>query len=202
MVPGHLAHNEVVQKPAYHKQAFQERNETQGRKNEFNRKPTSTILEDSMVKRIPSQDLNRECPQFKTYVKTFSGAKVEDMFSYVEPTMKMNPDRIILMCGTNNLRDDQPEIVANKLISLAIKVSEKASGVAVSGIVYRGDSQALETKRRLVNRLVENSLKTYGIEFIYHDNLTGKHLDKWGLHPNFNGNNLLVGNFISFINNA
>ena len=53
-----------------------------------------------------------------------------------------------------------------------------------------------------VNRLVRASLKSHIIDFITHDNIKAQHTNKWSLHLNYNGNNLLAGNFIDFINST
>ena len=106
------------------------------------------------------------------------------------------------MCGTNNLRDEEPDRIANKLVDLALTVNERVGKVAVSSIVHRADSHHLEVKRMEVNRLVRDSLENHGIDFITHDNIRAQHTNKWGLHLNYNGNNLLAGNFIDFINST
>ena len=73
------------------------------------KKQTSTIVGDSMVKRIRRQDINNECPSYKSYVKTFPGARIDYVFSYVEPTVNMNTSMVVLMCELNYLRDKEPD---------------------------------------------------------------------------------------------
>ena len=43
----------------------------------------------------------------KLYVKSFSGATVSCMTDYVKPTMKFNPDAVLIHCGTNDLRSEK-----------------------------------------------------------------------------------------------
>ena len=216
IMPGIYDYNEVVKMRPTQVRAGPPRNDgTSGKKvhgnaqerqdqrgNQSQRKPTLTIIGDSMVKKIHSQDINNECPSYKSYVKTFPGARIDDMFSYVEPTINMNPSMVVLMCGTNNLRDEEPDRIANKLVDLALTVNERVGKVAVSSIVHRADSHHLEVKRMEVNRLVRESLKSHRIDFITHDNIKAQHTNKCGLHLNYNGNNLLAGNFIDFINST
>ncbi len=59
----------------------------------------------------------------------------------------------------------------------------------VSAIIRRADSEELEWKRKQVNKLVEQGLKTSEISFIKHNNIQNGHLDNWGLYLNTNGNN-------------
>ena len=49
-------------------------------------------------------------------------------------------------------------------------------------------------------RLVRAGLLGTGMSFIEHDNILDNHLDKWGLHLNFHGINILTANLIDFIN--
>ena len=152
-----------------------------------------------MLRNVRKQAFNREIRQFSSYVKTFPGATVEHMKSYLEPTISMHPDGIIILCGTNNLRRERPQETANKIINLAVETKRRVKNVAVSAIIRRADSEELEWKRKTVNQLVEQGLKTYEISFIKHDNIQNGHLDNWGLHLNTNGSNVLTGNFIDFL---
>ena len=164
------------------------------------RKPTVSIVGDSMIRKIRRQDINREAPQVKTSIKTFPGATIEQMKSYIRPTIEDDPDGVIIVCGTNNLRSATPEEVANKIISLAFEVKKEINDVAISSIIRRADSDDLERKRIHVNQLVRAGLLGTGMKFIEHDNILDNHLDKWGLHLNFHGINILTENFIDFIN--
>ena len=163
------------------------------------KKPTISIVGDSMLRNVRKQAFNREIRHFSSYVKTFPGATVEHMKSYLEPTISMQPDGIIILCGTNNLRREAPHETANKIIKLAVDTKKRVKNVAVSAIIRRADSEELEWKRKQVNHLVEQGLKTSEINFIRHDNIQNGHLDSWGLHLNTNGSNILTGNFIDFL---
>ena len=213
LVPGERSYAQVSQSEALHaegsgasKAPLQQRDgrsrdsQTNRRDNQINRKPTVSIVGDSMLRRLRKQDVNREAPHIKTFIKTFPGATIEHMHSYLEPTINMNPDGVIILCGTNNLKKEPPDLTANKLIDLAISTKRKVRQVAVSSILHRGDSEELEMKRRQVNRLVEFGLSGTGIEFITHDNIDETHLDDWGLHLNFRGGNVLAYNLINFLN--
>ncbi len=114
-------------------------NQTNLRVSQANRKPTVSIVGDSMLRRLRKQDINKEVPHVKAFIKTFPGATIEHMHSYLEPTIGMNPDGVIIMCGTNNLKKEPPESTANKLIDLAISTKRRVKQVAVSSILHRGD---------------------------------------------------------------
>ena len=78
----------------------------------------------------------------------------------------------------------------------------KYEKVAVSSIVRRADSLDLDVKIMNVNRILEQELPKHGIDFINNDNIQDRNLDRWGLHLNYTGKNLLTGNFIKFLSNA
>ena len=98
------------------------------------------------------------------------------------------------------MRSESPEEISNKLIDLATETKRKLRDVAVSSIIKRTDSHELEMKRRKVNDLVKVALSRSNINFIEHDNIESRHLDKWGLHLTSQGNNVLTGNLINFLN--
>ena len=63
------------------------------------------IIGDSIIKDIRGYKMNEACEnQEKIFVKSFSGATTDCMNSHACPTIKRNPKRIILHCGTNDLR--------------------------------------------------------------------------------------------------
>ena len=164
------------------------------------RKPRICITGDSMIKRIRRQDMNREISGVNLYLKSFPGATVDHMRHYIEPTISTNPDGIILHCGTNNLRNEEPVDIANKIIDLAMTSKRRVRDVAISSLVIRSDSEELDAKRQKVNAILERALRDLPLHFINHDNIEEKHLDKWGLHLNFSGTNMMAGNFIDFLN--
>ena len=59
------------------------------------RKPVFSILGDSMVKKIRRQDINAEVSHAKTSIKTFPGAKSDQMKSYIKPAIDVKPDGIM-----------------------------------------------------------------------------------------------------------
>ena len=117
----------------------------------------TVILGDSIVKRIQGQKLGRKVKQ-SVIVKSFPGSKLYCMSHYAIPTVKSNPDRIIIHCGTNNLKmDESPEAIAEKTIELAKSVKSTTNEVVISSIIPRRDK--LADKGSKVNGIVENFCK-------------------------------------------
>ena len=111
-------------------------------------KQSISIVGDLMLSKVRRQDHAREVPKYRINVKTFRGARVEHMYSYMEPTIEMGVDGVIILCGTNNLRDESSEVVAKKIVKLARHASNTVEQVAVSSIVRRTDSIELDQKRK------------------------------------------------------
>ena len=87
-----------------------------------------------MVKNIygPSYSDNKS----NVFVKSISGAKTKCMKSYIIPTVELEPDAIVIHCGTNDLsRQEQPEEVAYEIANLASSIKSKRNEVVVSGII-------------------------------------------------------------------
>ena len=143
-----------------------------------NRKPTLCIVGDSMIKSLKRRDINQAIQSHDVHLKTFGGAKIEDMRDYVVPTLRIKPETSIFHCGTYILKNENEERIANKIIALAVDIKKNVPNVAVSGIVFRADSP-IEHKIRRVNYLVKVGVKEYDIDFISQDNIKSCHLDKW-----------------------
>ena len=74
---------------------------------EKEKKRTTVILGDSILKDIEPHKIRQGLGyKERIYIKSFSGANVEDMKSYVIPTKKYENDLIILHCVTNDLREN------------------------------------------------------------------------------------------------
>ena len=108
------------------------------------RRPTQEhcieIIGESLIKDVKGHKKNEATIRAeKIYVKSFSGATTDDMKSHVISTMKRNPKKVILHCGTNDIRSQAtPENIAKEVMDLAVSLSTKENIVFVSGIVPRG----------------------------------------------------------------
>ena len=163
-------------------------------------KPTQdciTILGNSMVKNIQGFKMKQANNNDKNvYVKSFSGATVDCMNSYVCPTIKKNPKTIILHCGTNDLKSPQGACnIAQDIIDLAEALETGNNSVMVSGLVPRGDF--LNGKATEVNKVLKQLCQSKNLKFIDNSNINPSiHLNRSRLHLNEYGTTLLANNFI------
>ena len=69
-------------------------------------------------------------------MRHFPGTKTDDMKSYVIPTVKLNPETIVIHCGTNDLKTEKDHRkIANKILGLAHQRKTDDNSVMISGIV-------------------------------------------------------------------
>ena len=106
------------------------------------------ILGDSMVKKLNSFLLTRKLKhKFLVKVRPFSSAKVRCMHNHVKPTIRdVNPDHIILHCGTNHLNPERTASkIARSIIELAHSLKSKDNKKSVSLIVPKNDNLSNKT---------------------------------------------------------
>ena len=125
------------------------------------------------------------------------------MSHYAIPTVKGNPDRIIIHCGTNNLKmDESPEAIAEKTIELAKSVKSTTNEVVISSIIPHRDK--LADKGSKVKSIVENFCKEdETIKFMRQKSLdSNTHIGKDDIHLNNFGITQIGKTFIEFLNNG
>ena len=85
-------------------------------KNDQN-KIVTAIVGDSMIKNLYGWELSDR--EEKVVVKHFSRSTTEDTKTYIQPTLKCDPDRVIIHVGTNDLRSSQDlETIAKNIIDI------------------------------------------------------------------------------------
>ena len=90
----------------------------------------------------------------KVYVKSFSGATISCMQDYIKPTLKHNPDVILIHVGTNDLRSSKSaQDIANEIINLSTTIKSEENEVIISNIILRNDS--LNNKGIQVNSILK-----------------------------------------------
>ena len=76
---------------------------------------TCLVTGDSMLSYI---DETRMSKKFNVKVRSFPGAKTDDMFYYLVPSLEKNPDYVILHFGTNDAVDHQSNDIISKIFKL------------------------------------------------------------------------------------
>ena len=114
------------------------------------------MVGDSIVKSIDPRGLSKKC---KSLVKSYSGARCEDMLDFVKPVARRRPKRIIIHSGTNDLRSNEANHVVEQLIDISKVVKSILPGtdISFSSIVKRSDATSLNGKIHNVNVLIEKN---------------------------------------------
>ena len=160
------------------------------------------ILGDSILKHVKSYSLSKSVDNCKVYVKVFPGARVRCMQVYVRPTIRENPDHIILHVGTNDPATNiPPEKVAGSIIDLAFSLKSNSCSVAISNITVRNDryrKKVVQVNRHLKTLCIERNFELISNENI----ITEKHLNASKLHLNKRGTVILSNIFTEAISNS
>ena len=103
----------------------------------------------SMLKKLKRREINAELQScgITTHVKTFPGATAEDMKFYMQPALKSKPETVIVHCGTNILRSEEPHVVARKIIDVAVQAKSHVPEDTLSTLIKGADSQEFYAKR-------------------------------------------------------
>ena len=160
------------------------------------------ILGDSRVKKLNGFLLTRKL-KHKCFVKVrpFSSAKVKCMYDHVKSTIRdVNPDHVILNCGTNDLNSERTASqIARSIIELALSLKSKDNKISVSLFVPRNDNlnnKASEVKCRLAHMCAERNMT-----YIDHTNSIQpeNHLNESKLHFNRYGTIAFANNKSKFL---
>ena len=151
------------------------------------------IVGDSIVKEVKGHLLSTK--KETVVVKTFSGATTKQMYDYVNPTLEMEPDQIIIHVGTNDLKKcENNQEVAKDIVNLALHCHQKNSiPIVVSSLTHRDD----KFKDRIgpINEELKISCEERNIGFIDNTNINKYHLNRSKLHLNAKGSAILAKNF-------
>ena len=133
-------------------------------------KMSVVILGDSMTSNIQEK---KWCRGAHVVSKSFSGSTVEDMLDFSKPFTRRKPDEIILHVGTNNLRNEEPQQIAEKTVDLgnAIERETRSTKVTLSSLILRKDDDQPNRKVIKVNKSVRTFCNSKGWEFISNENI-------------------------------
>ena len=152
---------------------------------------TTLIVGDSMLLDVDEKRLSKH----KMKVRSFPGAKVDDMYDYVKPLLKKKPQNVIIHVGTNNTVGESSRLILDQILAFKHFVESSLredSKVVISTVVQRSDNP----KATMAVNLLNNHLKDLAIDLVDNDNIDGTCLGKKGLHLNSKGSGKLAVNFI------
>ena len=122
----------------------------------------------------------------KIFVKHFSRATTNCMEDYMKPSLRKDPNHIILHIGTNNLILDRPsQDIATSTVNLLCSIKGENCDVSISNIILRTDNKKFNQKGQGVNTHLKDMCKDKNIYLIDSTNkIKAQHLNKDKLHLN------------------
>ena len=151
---------------------------------------TTLIIGDSMLNGLDEKRL-KNCK-----VRAFPGSSIEDMHFHVIPLLRKRPSTIIMHIGCNNCVDDTSSEIMQKLTSLKeFILSQLDCKLIFSSIIDRYD----DMKAKFTGNLTNKYLSNLGVDIIYNENITTKHLGRKGHHMTPRGTGQLAINFIQVL---
>ena len=167
-------------------------------KSNINMAPVTTIIGDSMVRKVFGDTLSNSLNNnHRVVVGSFGGAETQCMEDYIKPTIKLSPDQIIIHCGTNNLPSNgEPKTSTDNIINLAKKAKSDVSKVAMSGTIPGRDRHNQKAKQ--VNDILKQPFVDEDIAFISHHGIDPRlNLNGLGLQLNDKRSSRLANNFVN-----
>ena len=174
--------------------------ETVKSKKRTTKKRSTTVIGDSILKDIKPFKMRQSLKNQRIYIKSFPGSTIDCMKDYIKPSLKYDPDAIIIHIGTNDLRTEkEPTQIADEIINLALAVKTDENEVSISAILPR--NVELDDKGKMVNDVLKIKCSKYAIGFMSNSNfIPNLHLNSSGLHLNFKGTTTLAKNLLDHIN--
>lgn len=161
----------------------------------------SVIIGDSLVSKLDGWRMSNKLSRVS--VKAFPGSTTKDMTDYIKPSIKHHPNHLILHVGTNDLKKDEPQEIAENIVKICELVERESpnTDIAVSELILREDSKALNDKRLSVNKILHSFAKTRDWKIISHHQIDTTSLNGRGLHLNRRGTALLAKDFSQHLTN-
>ena len=117
----------------------------------------------------------------RSAVKSFPCAKRDEMELYIKATLRGRPERIIVHCGTNDLKNKTAQLIADIISSLVKSSQQENNAVLASSIVPKKDHLYKKDKEVEII-LKKNVANEKNLAFICHVNIGIRY------HCNYDGN--------------
>ncbi|KAK3750831.1 hypothetical protein QZH41_007144 [Actinostola sp. cb2023] len=91
-------------------------------------------------------------------VRSFPGAKIQEIADYAKPTVRQKPKTLIIHAGTNDILHKSPRELAEQLVDISRGISDSLpeSKLALSQIIKRKDNPDLNVKIKEANKIIKS----------------------------------------------
>ena len=159
------------------------------------KKGTTLLIGDSMLAGLREAKLSRNK---KIKVRFLPGAKTEDLQYHLIPYLKKKPDNIIIHIGTNDSPYKSEDLIYKEFLYVKQTIHKQhpdCKNIVVSSPIIRTDKQEANSILKKYTSILKKEEK----KVIFQNIIMPSHLNKDGLHLNFNGSTVLAENHLSRI---
>ena len=163
------------------------------------------VVDDSHIKRINRKIFNNSSEKAKSFIKSFPGAKIQELEHYVIPHLNaQKPDVSVIHIVGNiinfkNTNDINVKRIAEDIINIGKKCANFGSEVFISSILIKRNIR-LNPVIRKKNDELQELCKKYTFYYISNDEIGRSFLCDDGVHLSDKGMDILAGNFVNNIN--
>ena len=101
-------------------------------------------------------------PKNNVHVKCLPGATTSDIVDYIKPTMRCNPDVVVLHVGTNDFRSSSSsQEIAESIIDIATGMKSEENDITVISLISRGNlfnEKTITVNEHLMKFCVKNNV--------------------------------------------
>ena len=164
------------------------------------------VIGDSHLNRIKKKSFNNSLSNGKVYLNVFRGSTINRIKHFVQPTLvEDKPDAIIIHVGCNDITRNSmdtadPTKIAESIIDIGkLCAYHGVQDVIMSSILPKRNIRLTKIIRQVNDKLKEMcQVNNFG--FICNDNISRNLLWIDGIHYTDEGTNILVRNYIEFLN--
>ena len=118
------------------------------------------------------------------------------MTDFLRPTIRRQPDKLVIHVGTNDIRSSTPQDIADEITEVAqqFKQESRNTKIVISFLITRSDNLEFTNKVKETNMALKLNCEENNWSFIDNSNLNNSHLNHRGLHLTGEGSALLQAN--------
>ena len=144
------------------------------------------IVGDLLIRNLNGWIISRRKP---VKIHSFSGSTVQELDLFIKPLLARNPHHVILLIGTNDIRDKNmtAETIAEKIMEIGKRIEDYGIRCTISELVTRSDVSTYNNKVKSVNKKLKEITAKTKTGFVEQSNIGYEHLNFGGLHLNKRG---------------
>ena len=149
---------------------------------------------DSTLNDIQEKGLNKNA-DINIKIQKYPGPSSTDILEYIKPSLRKEPDQIVIHAGTNDLTNYHNYLNnVNKIVKM-VKETCKNTKLCFFSLICQTDLKDIDKKIRKTNTHLENYCNQQDVNFIDNSNIKKSDLNSRGLHLQERGCSKLAINF-------